>query len=173
MLPSGCLFASGGDFSFLVNLPLIISRLLCGRNGSYLCLHCLQVAFLPWVETLPYWWIYRCSSLVCRVEGVVAIINLPFVAHLLWEKSSSHHRSGCLSFLMLPPSFLSTLGWDRSSFVNLPLPILVCRVEESTTAVVRYESAVLRGWWTVTSRPASEDFALDLLTSSMFYPFKG
>ena len=52
-------------------------------------------------------------------------------------------------------------------------PFLVCRVAESATAIVRYESAVLRGWWTVTSRPASEDFALGLLNSSLFYSFEG
>ena len=52
-------------------------------------------------------------------------------------------------------------------------PFLVCRVAESATAVVKYESAILRGWWTVTSRPASEEFALGLLNSSLFYSFEG
>ena len=37
MLPSGYLFAFGGDLSFFVNLPLLISCLLCRRssNGHY------------------------------------------------------------------------------------------------------------------------------------------
>lgn len=184
----------------------------CGRSGNYLSSGCLQVVFLPWVETLPYWWICRWLFLVCCAGGMAATsvhvafklpfclwlklflfgesvaahpficrakgclqiglwrdllwklqfgllkeklnssfigwhdltdalfmfsssllfalvwnfsfpVNLPLVPHLLWEQCSNHRGPGCLSFLMLPPDFLSTLGWDVPFFVNLPLPI--------------------------------------------------
>ena len=116
---------------------------------------------------------FSSSPLFALVWDFSFPVNLPFVAHLPWEKSNGHHRSGYLSFLALPPGFLSTLGWDRSSLVNLPLPISCLPCSRMNNCCCQIWIRRPRGWWTVTSRFASEDFALGLLNSSLFYSFEG
>ena len=60
-LPSDYSSTFGWDFSLLVILPFV-SRLLCKRDGSFLCSRSPQVAFLPLVETFPFLWVCRCLS---------------------------------------------------------------------------------------------------------------
>ena len=118
----------------------------------YLCLCSPQNIFLSLIEILPFSWIRRCLTFVCRAEGVGTIIGwsvfslfilssgsllplvvvfsllviLPFVSRLLRKRDDSYpySRSPQVAFLPLAEVF--------SILVSLPLSIsLVCRAEKA------------------------------------------
>ena len=161
----------------------------------YLCSCSLQSIFLSLVELLPFPWIRRCLTLVCRAEGVGAIVG--WSVFPLFTLSSGSLLSSvvvfpfswfCRLFLVCRAREMAEMAailihvhlrlsfhlWlklfpSRESAVA-HLPRLPCRKILATVIGIRCESAVPRRWWTVIFF-SSGGLLFD--SSGVFHPFKG
>ena len=138
----------------------------------YLCSCFLQSIFLSFVEPFSFPWIRRCLTLVCRVEGVGAIVGWSVFPLLILSSGSLLPlvvvfpflwfcylflvcRAGGMAAILIHVLFrLSFYPWlklspSRESAV-VYFPRLLCRKGLATVIDIRCESAALRRWWTVT-----------------------